>query len=46
LVEVTPGSPPLGYHFIIVDGGRKILLVVNSNAIRGIAHRVDDDDAD
>ena len=46
LVEVTPGSPPLGYHFIIVDGGRKILLVVNGNAIRGIAHRVDDDDAD
>jgi hypothetical protein len=45
-VDVAPGSPPLGYHFIIVDDGRKILLVVNGSAIRGIAHRVDDDDDD
>lgn len=41
-----PGNPPLGYHFIIVNDGRKILLVVNGSAVRGVAHRVDDDDDD
>jgi hypothetical protein len=46
LVYFAPGGPPLGYHFIIVKGGREILLVVDGGAIRGVAHRVDDDDSD
>jgi len=45
-VNVEPGNPPLGYHFIIVNDGRKVLLVIDGSAIRGVAHRVDDNDDD
>lgn len=45
-VEVAPGNPQLGYHFIIVNGGREIFLVVDGGAIKGIARRVDDADVD
>jgi len=40
-IEVPPGFPPLTYHFIVVDHGRQILLVVDGGAIRGIAHKVE-----
>jgi hypothetical protein len=40
-VDVGPGNPPLTYHFIVVDKGRQILLVVDGGAIRGVGYRVD-----
>lgn len=40
-IDVAPGNPPLGYHFLVVNDGRKILLVVDGGAIRGEAYRVD-----
>jgi hypothetical protein len=40
-IEVAAGNPPLAYHFIIVEGGRKILLVVDGGAINGVAYKVD-----
>ena len=40
-VDVSPGNPPLSYHFVVVDRGRKILLVVDGGAIRGVGYRVD-----
>ena len=40
-VDVSPGNPPLNYHFVVVDRGRQILLVVDGGAIRGVGYRVD-----
>ncbi|MFL6352366.1 MAG: hypothetical protein ACJ74Z_11030 [Bryobacteraceae bacterium] len=40
-VDVAPGNPPLKYHFIVVKNGREILEVVDWNAVRGIAYRVE-----
>jgi hypothetical protein len=40
-IDVGPGDPPLMYHFIIVNGGQKILLVVDGGAINGVGYRVD-----
>jgi len=40
-VDVGPGNPPLNYHFVIVDKGHQILLVVDGGAIRGVGYRVD-----
>ena len=40
-LDTGPGNPPLNYHFVIVDKGRQILLVVDRNAIRGVGYRVD-----
>jgi hypothetical protein len=40
-VDVSPGNPPLNYHFVVVDRGRQIFLVVDGGAIRGVGHRVD-----
>jgi hypothetical protein len=40
-VDVSPGNPPLNYHFVVVNRGRQILLVVDGGAIRGVGHRVD-----
>ena len=40
-VDVGPGNPPLNYHFVVVDSGRQILLVVDGGAIRGVGYRVD-----
>jgi hypothetical protein len=39
-VDVAPGFPPLGYHFIVVNNGREILLVVDGGAISGVASKV------
>jgi hypothetical protein len=40
-IDVSPGNPPLSYHFVVVDKGRQILLVVDGGAIRGTGFRVD-----
>lgn len=40
-VDVAQGNPPLNYHFVVVDSGRQILLVVDGGAIRGVGYRVD-----
>jgi hypothetical protein len=40
-IDVSPGNPPLSYHFVVVDKGRQILLVVDGGAIRGVGYRVD-----
>ncbi len=40
-IEVPPGNPPLKYHFIVVKHGREILEVVDGNAIRVVARRVE-----
>ena len=40
-VEVGTGNPPLNYHFIVVEQGRKILIVVDGGAINGVAYKVD-----
>lgn len=40
-VDVSPGNPPLNYHFVVVDKGRQILIVVDGGAIRGVGYRVD-----
>jgi hypothetical protein len=40
-IDVSPGNPPLSYHFVVVDNGRQILLVVDGGAIRGVGYRVD-----
>jgi hypothetical protein len=40
-IDVAPGFPPLGYHFIVVNQGRKFILVVDGGAINGVAYKVD-----
>ena len=40
-IDVAPGNPPLNFHFLVVDSGRQILLVVDGGAIRGIGSRVE-----
>jgi len=40
-IDVGPGNPPLSFHFLVVDKGRQILLVVDGAAIRGVGYRVD-----
>jgi len=40
-IDVAPGNPPLNFHFLVVDSGRQILLVVDGGAIRGIWYRVE-----
>jgi hypothetical protein len=40
-IDVEPGNPPLSYHFVIVEQGRKFLLVVDGGAINGVAYKVD-----
>ena len=40
-LDTGPGNPPLSYHFVVVDKGRQILLVVDGGAIRGVGYRVD-----
>ncbi len=40
-IEVAPDAPPLSYHFVVVSNGRKILLVVDGDAINGVAYKVD-----
>ncbi len=40
-IEVAPGFPPLGYHLIVVNQGRKFILVVDGGAINGVAYKVD-----
>jgi hypothetical protein len=40
-IDVAPGNPPLNFHFLVVDSGRQILLVVDGGAIRGVGHRID-----
>ena len=41
-IAVPPGARPLNYHFVVVNHGQKILLVVDGNAaIRGIGYKVD-----
>ncbi len=40
-IDVGAGNPPLNYHFVVVDSGRQILLVVDGGAIRGVGYRVD-----
>lgn len=40
-LDTGQGNPPLNYHFVIVDKGRQILLVVDGSAIRGVGYRVD-----
>ena len=40
-IDVEPGNPPLSYHFIIVEQGRKMLIVVDGGAINGVAYKVD-----
>jgi hypothetical protein len=40
-IDVAPGNPPLNFHFLVVDSGRQILLVVDGGAIRGIGYRVE-----
>jgi hypothetical protein len=40
-LDTGPGNPPLNYHFVVVDKGRQILLVVDGSAIRGVGYRVD-----
>jgi hypothetical protein len=40
-IDVAPGFPPLGYHFIVVSQGRKFILVVDGGAINGVAYKVD-----
>ena len=40
-IDVAPGFPPLGYHFVVVNQGRKFILVVDGGAINGVAYKVD-----
>lgn len=40
-IAIAPGAPPLNYHFVVVNRGQKILLVVDGDAINGVAYRVD-----
>ncbi|HEY4047717.1 MAG TPA: hypothetical protein VGM27_12710 [Acidobacteriaceae bacterium] len=40
-IAIAPGAPPLNYHFVVVNHGQKILLVVDGDAINGVAYRVD-----
>jgi hypothetical protein len=40
-IEVDTGNPPLNCHFIVVEQGRKILIVVDGGAINGVAHKGD-----
>ena len=40
-IDVAPGNPPLQYHFIVVKHAREIILVVDGDAIRGAAYKVD-----
>jgi len=40
-VDTGPENPPLTYHFVVVDKGRQILLVVDGSAIRGVGYRVE-----
>ena len=39
-INVAPGFPPLGYHFLIVSKGQKIFLVVDGGAINGTGNKV------
>jgi hypothetical protein len=39
-IDVGAGNPPLTFHFLVVDSGRQILLVVDGAAIRGVGYRV------
>lgn len=40
-IDVGPGNPPLNFHFLVVDNGRQILLIVDGAAIRGVGYRVE-----
>jgi hypothetical protein len=40
-IDVAPGFPPLGYHFIVVNQGRRFILVVDGGATNGVAYKVD-----
>ena len=40
-IDVAQGNPPLNFHFLVVDNGRQIVLVVDGSAIRGIGYRVE-----
>jgi hypothetical protein len=40
-IDVASGFPPLGYHFIVLNEGRKFILVVDGGAINGVAYKVD-----
>jgi hypothetical protein len=40
-IDVGPGNPPLNFHFLVVDNGRRILLVVDGGAIRGVGYRME-----
>lgn len=40
-IAIAPGAPPLSYHFVVVNRGRQILLVVDGSAVNGVAYKVD-----
>lgn len=40
-ITISPGNPPINYHFVVVNHGKEIFEVVDGNAISGVAHKVE-----
>jgi hypothetical protein len=41
VITVSPGEPPLAFHFIVVKHGKEFFLVVDGGAISGVGDKVE-----